>query len=71
MEQQFSDNFLDLAYYAVLFSNIDSENDRNLLAKTFEICKKHGVSMKTYLDIVSEITEYTMQLKPTEDTPLC
>lgn len=56
-----SDEFLELACKALLYSNCETEEDLRMYKAVCDACRKHGVSVKKYIDVTADIANATKE----------
>lgn len=56
-----SDEFLELACKALLYSNCETEEDFKIYKAMCDACQKYGVSVKKYIDVTADIINATKE----------
>lgn len=64
----FSDDFLDIAYMAIIQSQCQTEKDAEKFSIMCEICKKHGISARKFLNTLTEFDDRIQEMENSNDT---
>ena len=63
---EFSDNFLDIAYKALLFASCETEADNRKYSALIASCEKHGISVRKFMNVFNEFERAMREIE--EDT---
>lgn len=63
----FSDQLLDLAFYMLAYEKCKSETEKKQLSLMQEVCKKHGVSLRKHLEVITELNNRMSEMEAYDD----